>query len=91
MKKHDLINELRVVKSLNEDELIDHLQSLVKNFREDKEVLVKLERIVETKEIDIQIEPDAIFFSVLLSIVLGSIGSQLSPFLREKGIMLTEY
>ena len=77
--------ELNIAKSLSEEQLKEYLDSLCK-FYNDKILVSNLKKIIDIKGLNVPPLPKQIILVAVLSIILGDIGCQLSPQIRNQNI-----
>jgi len=80
------IIDLRTAKSLSEIELINYIDYLSSVLKNNTKSLSKLEQLFNEHGISFKKEPEFLLFSGLLAVVLGDIGTQQSPSLRDDNI-----
>lgn len=78
--------ELNRIKSLDEGQLLEYLDFLCDFYKNKKTLVSKLENIIVAKGLNFENKPKQIIFSAALAIILGDIGTQMSPQIRDQNI-----
>lgn len=85
-EKKPTFAELNIVKSLSEAQLKEHLESLCKFYNDDKRLVSTLKEIIDTKGLNVIPLPKQVILVAVLAIILGDIGTQMSPQMRNQNI-----